>query len=98
MKPVRDNQTIEAYRKTMQNFEDFSEKSAQDILAECNNLSENSGNNYCAQLLLAYTAYLQKSLPPNVVRQQINVIRAFFSYYKIPIGFGVRTHLQFFLK
>lgn len=94
----RDKQKIESYRKTIQKFIDFSGKSAQELFVECSNVSEKQLRNHYAQLLLSYTAYLQKSLPPNDVRQQINVVRSFFSYYKIPIGFGVCAHLQFFLK
>ncbi len=86
------------HREAIQKFADFSRKSLQTIVAEYSKASEKQFKGYYAQLLLSYTAYLQKQYPPNVVREQVDMVRSFFSYYRLPLGFGVRAHFQFFFK
>ncbi len=87
-----------AYKDNLQKFADFSGKTPQQIVAEYTKASEKQFKKYYTQLLHDYTTSLQKLYPPNSVREQVNVVRSFFNYYKLPIGFGVRAHIEFLFK
>jgi hypothetical protein len=85
-------------RRIVFDFAIFCGKSPKQITEEFSvNTSEQFADYYGKQLLL-YTAQLQKKLPSNIVRDQVNAIRSFFKYSKLPIKFGFSAHIQFFFK
>ena len=49
--------------------------------------------------LSEYTDYLkQQNLKPNEIRKKTESVRLFFKQNNMPLGFGVRAHLQFLFK
>lgn len=76
----------------------FCEKTSIQIIAESKNLPQKQFADLYGDYLLKYTAQQQKSLPANTVRAHTEVVRAFFKFHKLPLKFGVKAHIQFFLK
>jgi hypothetical protein len=82
-------------------FEEFlalTGKSAQQIINEHKTLHEKQFKDTYEQMLLAYTKRLQKNLPAHQVKEHVDIVRAFFAYYKLPLPFGLRAHVQFLVK
>ncbi len=68
------------------------------IIADFDSKFKKQFENRYGDFLLKYSAQQQKKMPANTVREQVNVIRSFFTYYNLPIKFGLQAHVQFFLK
>jgi hypothetical protein len=85
-------------RRIVFDFAIFCGKSPKQIAEEFSVNARKQFADYYGKQLLLYTAQLQKKLPSNAVREQINTIRSFFRYNKLPIKFGISAHIQFFLK
>lgn len=73
-------------------------KTPKQIIEEYSDSSKKQFSKYYGEQLLKYTAQLQKRIPSNNVRKQINTITSFFKYNRLPLKFGVLAHLQFFFK
>jgi hypothetical protein len=73
-------------------------KTPAQIIGESKNLPQKQFADQYGDYLLKYTALQQKSLPANTVRAHTEVVRAFFKFHKLPLKFGVKAHIQFFLK
>ena len=91
-------QLKESYRETVYKFAAFVNMSPQQIIFEKSRMPGKSFKKKYADLLLSFTTQLQKHQPPNLARKQIDIIRSFFTYYKLPLGFGAKAHFQFLLK
>ena len=85
-------------REIILEFSSLCGKNPGQIIAEFEPKAKKEFQNRYGDLLLEYVERQQKKLPSNLVREQVNVIRSFFSYYNLPIKFGFKAHIQFFSK
>jgi hypothetical protein len=85
-------------REIFLEFSSLCQKTPDQIIAEFEPKAKKEFQNHYGDLLLKYVDMQQKKLPSNLVRDQVNVIRSFFSYYNLPIKFGFKAHIQFFFK
>ena len=85
-------------RRIVFDFAIFCGKTPKQIANEFSANSRKQFEDNYGKQLLKYTAQLQKKLPSNTVREQVNTIRSFFKYNKLPIKFGISAHIQFFFK
>ncbi len=85
-------------REVFEGFLAFTGKTAQQIIQEKDSLSEKQFKTTYEQLLLSYTKSLQKTLQAHEVKGRVDVVRSFFSFYKLPLVFGFKAHVQFFFK
>ncbi|MGD6852257.1 MAG: hypothetical protein ACQCN6_09390 [Candidatus Bathyarchaeia archaeon] len=85
-------------RKTLMDFAVFCEKTPRQIIGDFNEQSKRQFEKHYGEQLLKYTAQQQKKLSSNTVREQVDVIRSFFRYHKLPLKFGFSAHVQFFFK
>ena len=95
---ANEEQKRSTYRNAIQTFAAFSGKPAPEIIPEHSKATEQEFKNNYTKLYLAYIAHLQKSFPPNNVREQIDIIRSFFRFHNLPTESGVRAIFQFFFK
>jgi hypothetical protein len=85
-------------KETVLEFAALCGKTPAEIIAEFDPKSKKPFENRYGDLLLKFTAHQQKMLPTNTVREQVNIVRSFFTYYNLPIKFGFQAHIQFFFK
>lgn len=80
-------------------FLDFTGKSAKQILNDYKRGSKKQFETTYSQSLLKFTEHLkQQNLKPNEIRKKTESVRLFFKQNNMPLGFGVRAHLQFLFK